>query len=151
MVVVADDAVVHEYRPRLLGYDLAPILVAWLVVVLPVAVVTGHWAVIGAFIGAFAGGAVGSRVSPQRRLKLSPGGVAVGGYRVPWSNIAGISRRRVGLTFQDAFVLRKPLSFSKWVNFEKIKVLPLGQYDKDWRNGPIGVDIARWAPHLLNP
>jgi hypothetical protein len=45
--------------------------------------------------------------------------------------------------------LPQPLEFSQGAHVPQVRRIPLGQYDPHWREGPIGDDIRRWAPHLL--
>ena len=89
------------------------------------------------------------RYGPENHLRLDAEGLHFPRMEVPWSNIARIERGRRPLSWSDQLVLERPLVYPKWLSFQSFRKVSLQRYERDWVNGRIGQDVARWAPHLL--
>ena len=67
---------------------------------------------------------------------------------MPWPNVERIeSSRRFGRQ-RDVMVLERGIIATH--AFGVAREFDLRRLDPEWRSGPIGDDIRRWAPHLLD-
>ena len=83
----------------------------------------------------------------EANLMLSPGGLKVFGVDMPWSNVVRIeSVHRAGRT-RDVLVLDRGIVWSH--GGRTVREIDLTRFDPNWRTGPIGEDIRRWAARLL--
>lgn len=89
------------------------------------------------------------RFGPEDALHIDAEGLHFPNLQVPWSNVARIESARPPLTWSEQIILKRPLGYPAWLSPFKISKLSLTRYEPNWRNGQIGEDIARWAPHLL--
>ena len=136
---------IHSYDPKppwwrgpwvwtVLWLALALVSRRWWYLVIPAAVFVGDWAF----------RRWGSRTAA---LTLGAHGLSIGGVDMPWSNVKRIesverARRRSDNLVLDRGIIR---THAKGVN----RTFDLRRFDPNWRAGPIGEDIRRWAPHLL--
>jgi hypothetical protein len=78
-------------------------------------------------------------VTQQMRVYLSPAGARFGRRRASWDALE-LAPGRWGME------LRTPAETTE--RNQRFGVV-LDWYDADWREGPIGQDLRRWAPELL--
>ncbi|HUR50460.1 MAG TPA: hypothetical protein VMY88_13160 [Acidimicrobiales bacterium] len=132
------------YPPRLFHWrDLA--LDA---VLLSFAIPARSWYLIFGFVSAICVRFL-TRRAKRTWLRIDSSGLHLPRMDVPWSNIAGIDRRRLPFSWSDHLVFERPYQYPKWLAFGYVRRISLANYEADWPNGRIGRDIARWAPHLF--
>ena len=119
------------------------------VVLLSIAIPARAWYLLMALVTG-----LGLRVLAHRSestwLRIDDAGLQLARMDIAWSNISHIERRRPPFTWSDRLVFQRPYEYPKWLSFQQVRKLSPSRYEADWRNGRIGEDIGRWAPHLLD-
>lgn len=97
----------------------------------------------------------------RTRLVTSAEGIehrqALSTVRVPWSKvlrIGDIPVNRHGRTVEGLFLAEPSTPSNRsllwWVGSVEFRdKIPLKQFDRNWRDGPLGDDLRRYAPHLF--
>ena len=119
------------------------------VLMLGVSLWTGRWSSLAVPALLLGTGLLASpRRAPGSVLMLRPDGLTIWGVEMPWPNVERIeSSRRFGQQ-RDVMVLERGIIATH--AFGVAREFDLRRLDPEWRSGPIGDDIRRWAPHLLD-
>ena len=132
-----------EYRPRAFQWH----LVAVQAVAIIIAVLAGEWGI--AAMLAIPTGANYLANRGQIGLRIGPDGLDFPGMKIPWSNIAGIAPPRRPFWWTETLLLKQPITYPWWLSPFKFDRVSFARYELNWRQGRIGQDVARWAPHLM--
>jgi hypothetical protein len=111
-------------------------------------------------LGMILGGGLLLQRALRSGLSMSPEGVECEfefySYGTTWDNVSGIAARPFGAKdiYFECLTLRKPAVESRRLltlhpPAEFLRLIPLGLFAATWRDGEIGEEIKRYAPHLL--
>jgi len=77
--------------------------------------------------------------------------------RCEWADVVGVSRTTLPSGPVETLTLARPCLH--WAGDARVKaevrdqgwdrLVPVGDFDPDWRTGPIGEALTRWAPQVL--
>jgi hypothetical protein len=127
---------VDEHQYRWSARSIAVLVAAAVAMALAIAVLLGGLTASALFVAVV----VPIVVTLQMRVYLSPAGARFGRRRAAWSELE-LAPGRWGME------LRTPVETTE--RSRRFGVV-LDWYDADWRDGPIGQDLRRWAPELLD-